>query len=284
MKSYKKIFFLHVAVLTGMISFAGSGVKAQSVTWQKVLNYTDNSGLSKAHQTSDGGFIAVGSSRIVGNNKIFLVKLNIYGDTLWNKYFDLNVNAVYSGFWVEETFDKGFIVAGTGQGTGSDAYLVKTDSSGNIQWFKTFGGSEIDQGRCVKQLKDGGFILMVRTVSYTNTNDIMLIRINSAGNEIWRKIYGNSSNQELGMEARVIGNSGYIIAGWIKFGNQPTSLYLIRTNINGDSLWTKTYHSFSTSAAYSIDLSNDNGFIIGGIADSTNDNFRRRWCSKKFAI
>lgn len=268
MNKFLKIFFI-IAILTTDISI----LNAQSITWQKVLNYTDNSILYKVHQTRDNGYIAIGDNRIVGFRKLFLVKFNKFGDTLWNKYFDLSINSVYGGLWIEEAIDRGFILTGYGAGLNSDAYLIKTDSSGNIEWLKTFGGSSIDQGKCVKQLSDRGFILLIRTASYNSTNDIMLIRTDSTGNEIWRKVYGSNTYHEFGMEIQVTGNSGFIIAGWKQLTGQPSYLYLIRTDSNGDSLWTKTYNSFFASAAYSIDLSNNNGFIVGGIADSTNSNY-----------
>lgn len=77
MKNLCKIIFLFL-ILT-------LNAEAQQVTWQRVLDYTDNSVLYKAHQTSDGGYIAVGNNRVGGNGKIFLIKFNRYGDTLWSQ-------------------------------------------------------------------------------------------------------------------------------------------------------------------------------------------------------
>ncbi len=266
MKRITKIIFL-ILFLTPLC------MKGQAVTWQKILDYTNNSILYKTQQTSDGGYIAVGTNRIGSYSKMMLVKFDGYGDTLWNKYFDLNENAVYAGFWIEETFDKGFIVTGSGPGANTDAYLIKTDSSGNVQWYKTFGGSASDQGLCVKQLSDNGFILLIRTFSYSLTSDILLIRTDQAGNEVWSKLYGNTTYHEIGRDIHIIENSGFIIVGWKQITNQPSSVYMIRSDINGDTLWTRTYNSYLRSTAYSVDVTNDKGFIIGGIADSTDKNY-----------
>ncbi|MDQ3019758.1 MAG: T9SS type A sorting domain-containing protein [Bacteroidota bacterium] len=261
-----------IILLFGFVLSPQSYLNAQPITWQKVLYYTDNSALDKVHQTKDEGFVAVGTSRVGGYGKIILIKFNKYGDTIWNKYFDLNVNAVYRGLWLDKTFDGGFIISGSGEGPGTDAYLIKTDSSGNILWYRTFGGLDLDQSKCVRQLPDNGFILLVRTFSFNSTADILLIRTDSSGNEIWRKIYGNSTYDEIGNEIQIIGNCGFIIAGWKQIINQPANLYLIRSDIKGDTLWTRTFNSYLVSGAYSIDITNDNGFIIGGAADSTNNN------------
>ncbi|HMQ69678.1 MAG TPA: T9SS type A sorting domain-containing protein [Ignavibacteria bacterium] len=219
------------------------------------------------------GYIAVGNSRVNGFPKIFIVKLNQLGDTLWNKYFDLKINAAYDSFWVEETSDKGFILTGDGEGVNSDAYLIKIDYLGNPIWVKTFGGNDLDQGVCVKQLEDKGFILLIRSFSYSSMQNILLIKTDQNGNEVWRKFYGDKKYHEYGLEIQIIKNSGFIIAGWKVIPNQPAKMFLIRTDIFGDTLWTKTYDKYFKSAAYSIDKTGDNGFIIGGIADSTNNNY-----------
>jgi hypothetical protein len=266
MSKFVKVLFII------LVFVAGSEVSSQPITWQRILGYTDNAILRKAQQTSDGGYIAVGTSIIGIYQKLYLVKFNPYGDTLWTRYFDTSVSGSFEGYWVEETLDKGFIIAGDGEGPNGDAYLIKTDSIGNIKWYKTFGGSGLDQGLCVKQLTNIDFILMARTTSINSTNDIMLIKTDSVGNKIWSKIYGNNIYEEFGEEIQIIGNSGFIIDGAKEVSGQRANLYLIRTNMNGDSVWTKTYNQYLGSAAYSIDLAIDRGFILGGFADSTTNN------------
>lgn len=256
------------ALLSGIESSIG-----QSVTWQNVLGYTDNSILHNTKQTSDGGFIAVGQNRINNYSKMYIAKFNKFGDSLWVKYFDLMVQYYYSGDWIEETHDKGFIIAGTGNGVNGDAYLVKTDSIGNVEWYKTFGGSNLDQGKCVKQIFDNGFILLLRTNSISGTNDIMLVRTDSIGNTIWTKIYGNNEYQEYGNEFQIDNNTGIIIVGLKRITNMPSNLFLIKTNLFGDTLWTKTYSDYIQSAGYSLDIGHNGNYIIGGTADTTDSNF-----------
>ncbi|MEO8210835.1 MAG: T9SS type A sorting domain-containing protein [bacterium] len=262
---------LIVYIMVG-IYFFQEELYAQSTTWERVLNYTDNSVLHKAQQTSDRGYIAVGQNRINNNAKMYLAKFDKFGDSTWVKYFDLSVNDYFSGEWIEETHDKGFIIAGSG-GPNSDAYLVKTDSLGSVQWFKTFGGFDIEQGECVKQIFDKGYILLVRTTSVSGTNDIMLVRTDSLGKVVWSKIYGNNIYQEIGYEFQVVNNSELIICGVKRITNQSSNLYLIKANFLGDTIWTKTYTQYAESVAHSIDISNDNGFIIGGTADTTTNNY-----------
>lgn len=258
MKTLLKIF-----LLTGILVSISFNANAQKpITWQRVLNYTDNAQLYKAQQTSDGGYVTVGQSRVNNYQKIFLAKFNRYGDTLWTKYFDLSVNASYVGRWVEETFDKGFVIAGIGQGVNGDAYLIKTDSLGNIQWYKTFGGSGLEQAWCVKQLNDNGYILLINTSSFGPTTDILVVRTDSLGNTLWSKVYGGDNFSESAREIEVLNNSGFILTGKVVQPND--NLYLLRLNKNGDTLWSKTFTNYLGSEGYSIDITNDGGFIIGG--------------------
>lgn len=264
----KRIFEILILLLS--ISCCANG---QGLTWQSVLGYTDNSSLEKTLQTSDGGYVAIGDNRISGFSKMYIAKFSNYGDSIWVKYFDLLVSYNYRGSWIEETHDKGFIITGSGSGVNGDAYLVKTDSNGNVEWFKTFGGSNLDQGRCVKQIFDKGFILLIRTNSVSGTNDIMLVRTDSLGNTIWNKIYGNSMYQEYGNEFQIVNETEIIIVGLKRITNMPANLLLIKTNLFGDTLWTKTYSDFIQSAGYSLDIGQDGNYIIGGTADTTNGNF-----------
>ncbi|HAY32639.1 MAG TPA: hypothetical protein DCY06_00775, partial [Bacteroidetes bacterium] len=264
----KKFFGILILLLN--ISCWANG---QSLTWQKVLGYTDNSGLFKTQQTSDGGYIAIGENRINNFAKMYIAKFNKFGDSLWVKYFDLQVSSSYRGYWIEETHDKGFIIAGSGSGVNGDAFLVKSDSIGNVEWYKTFGGSNLDQGKCVKQIFDKGFILLLRTNSISGTNDIMLVRTDSIGNTIWTKIYGNNEYQEYGNEFQIDNDTGIIIVGLKRITNMPSNLFLIKTNLFGDTLWTKTYSDYTQSAGYSLDIGNNGNYIIGGTADTTDSNF-----------
>jgi len=257
MKQFVALIFVAAGILISNLE-----VKAQPITWQKVLNFTDNCGLNKAHQTSDGGYVAVGESRVNNHKKIFLVKFNRFGDTLWTKYFDTNVNAGYIGYWVEETLDKGYVIAGVGEGINSDAYLIKTDSLGSIQWYKTFGGSDLDQASCVKQIKDKGYILLITTSSFGPTTDILVVRTDSLGNTLWSKVYGGNNFSESAREIEVVNNSGFILTGKVVQPND--NLYLLRLNENGDTLWSKTFTNYLGSQGYSIDITNDGGFIVGG--------------------
>ena len=135
-------------------------------------------------QTKDGGFITVGHTesndgQVHGNHAagefdFWVVKLNKNLKIQWQK--PLGGTADETAFSVEQTTDNGYIVAGqassnNGQVTGNhgvlDVWVVKLDSSGNLVWEKSLGGSDNDFATSVRQTKDGGYIV----AGGTNSND-----------------------------------------------------------------------------------------------------------------
>lgn len=136
-------------------------------------------------KTSDGGYIVTGTTT-TGN--VYLAKVNSSGTVQWERSFGSPGGE--TGYSVQETSDQGFIIAGKGSGGGDnhgfDAYLVRTDPSGNVQWQKYFGGLRGDFGRSVRGTADGGYILG----GYTNSKgaggyDMYLIKTDSSGRSPW---------------------------------------------------------------------------------------------------
>lgn len=98
----------------------------------------------------------------------------------------------------EFTSDGGFILVGGTSLTvhDYDVYLVKTNSLGELEWDKTYGGSGYDNGYAVKELDDGGYILSGVSESFgAGGQDVYLIRTDSLGNLIWNNTYGGTSNE-----------------------------------------------------------------------------------------
>lgn len=65
-----------------------------------------------------------------------------------------------------------------------------TKSNGNTEWNKTYGGSSLDEGRCIKQTSDGGYIIRGYINSFDDDEyNVLLIKTDGEGNHLWNKTY-----------------------------------------------------------------------------------------------
>ncbi|MBI5116565.1 hypothetical protein HZA56_08850 [Candidatus Poribacteria bacterium] len=159
--------------------------------WDKTFGEasTDDRGNS-VQQTTDGGYVIAGSARgadvyLVGPHDVWLIKTDSLGNKLWDKTFG-EASTDDHGNSVQQTTDGGYIIAGSilsDDGKGA-TWLIKTDSSGNKLWDKTFGGpsygSSYAVGNSVQQTTDGGYIIAGETLLYgKGATDVWLIKVRS---------------------------------------------------------------------------------------------------------
>ncbi|MEP7170786.1 MAG: T9SS type A sorting domain-containing protein, partial [Bacteroidota bacterium] len=143
---------------------------------------------------------------------------------------------------------------------------IKTDSSGNLLWSKTFGGTGDDEGRSVQQTTDGGYIISgyKEKGSAFIDLDIYLIKTDSNGNLLWSKTIGGTGD-EIGFSVQQTTDGGYIVLGiTYSVGAGGLDVYLIKTDDNGNSLWTKTFGGTNDDWAGSVQQTTDGGYIITG--------------------
>ena len=163
-------------------------------------------------------------------------------DTLWTKTYG---GIEYDwGFSVQQTDDGGYIIGGAIYSFGSisgDVWLLKTDANGDTVWTKIYGGAGTDEGQCVQQTTDSGYIIVGWTESFgAGAWDVWLLKTDADGDTLWTKTYGGIF-VDYGYSVQQTNDGGYIIVGWTKsFGAGDYDVYLVKTDVDGDTLWTKT--------------------------------------------
>ncbi|MGB3076967.1 MAG: MopE-related protein [Chitinophagales bacterium] len=263
MKTISNMFFLLMLIFL-------NGVSAQN-TFEKTYGTTGDNFANDVQLTSDGGYIIVGTGKFSGNNgDIFLLKTNSLGDTLWTRF--IGGSSVDHGNSVKETADGGYIIAGSTVSFGagaSDAYLVKTDATGNVTWSKTYGTSSNDEAYGIVQTVDGGYVFSGTEKQSGLNGYAHLVKVDATGNVLWSKTFGNSTRKNFAYTLLQTADHGFVIGGWenLNLGIND-DMCLIKTDSTGTLQWYKSYGDVGHDQNYSVRLANDGGFIIAGITFS----------------
>ena len=227
-------------------------------------------------QTNDGGFIIVAEEKS-GGGLLHLIKLTSNGVIEWRKAvasaWSIANSAGFSGFSIRQTSDGGFIIVGewvyTGGGT-SWAILVKTNSIGVLSWGRQFMIS-LNRGnaaKAVEQTADGGYIL-----TGSSESGGFIIKTDSNGIQTWQKVYSEFSFADIKLANN---EAGYVLVGKraVFLSGGRSGSYFLKTNNNGDTLFTKFFGGWDTVTLNSINKTNDGGYCIAGypgISNSSND-------------
>jgi hypothetical protein len=205
---------------------------------------SDEIGYS-VQQTKDRGYIISGvtSSYGTGGRDVYLIKTDSEGHAIWVKTF--GGDNFELGYEVRQTTDGGYIIAGETNSYGAgnyDVYLIKTDSTGDTLWTKTFGGSADEWGHSVQQASDGGYIVTGNTSSYgAGMQDIYLIKTNSLGDTLWTRAFGGSKD-DYGESVLQTTDGGYIVVGTTtSYDTVASDIAVLRTDSLGDILWSRRF-------------------------------------------
>lgn len=153
------------------------------IEWYRVLGgpYWDIG--RSVQQTGDGGYIVTGATEPTNwtsyAQDAYLIRTDSMGNEEWSQNFGWI--GWDDGYSVTQTQDGGYIVAGWtvgSYGLGDDAFLVKTDSSGTVEWMEMYGGTGSECAHSIQQIQDGSYIITGYTLSYgPGGYDVWLIRL-----------------------------------------------------------------------------------------------------------
>ncbi|MEI6091825.1 MAG: T9SS type A sorting domain-containing protein [bacterium] len=260
-----------------------------TIEWQKTYGGSQYEESTSMQNTKDGGCICAGyttsSDGDITNSKgstdAWVVKLNSSGVIEWQKNYG---GSLEDGFQsIKQTADGGYILAGhtksnDGDGTdfngSSDWWIVKINSSGTIEWQKTYGGSRADRALNIAITSDGGYIIAGDSYSIdgdlsdnSGLTGICIAKINSMGSIEWDINFGGDINSWPG-DILQTSDGGYISTKYSDLDGEVTKL-----NSNGSIEWQKTYGGNGFDGAYTIKKTQDNGFILLGFTNSNDGDF-----------
>jgi len=171
-----------------------------------------------------------------------------------------------------QTSDGGYAIAGFTSSFGagsSDAYLVKLDADGNLQWTKTIGGPASEEGNSLIQTSDGGYVIAGFTESFgAGETDVYVVKLDANGNLQWTKTIGGKG-WDAGLSLIQTSDGGYAIAGYTtSFGAGDYDVYVVKLDAKGNLQWTKTIGGTKDDRGASLIQTSDGGYAIAGYITS----------------
>ena len=246
--------------------------------WESEMDFIDKTeeGAHSLVATSDGGYALAGYTCTLyyglggyfgEPTDLWLVKTDASGNLEWNStYGGADGEECYS---LVATSDGGYALAGYtrsfGAG-GSDFWLVKTDSAGNVEWNQTYGGTWYEEAASLVETSDGGYALAGITDEFgASSIDFWLVKTDSAGNVEWNQTYGGEK-WEFASSLVETSDGGYAMIGTTtSFGvDDSVDCWLVKTNATGDMEWHQTYGSPLYDVPRSVVETSDGGYALAG--------------------
>lgn len=263
-----------------------------NVEWMNAMGGSGADWAQDIEHTRDGGFVIVGwtTSRDgdVGENygsyDIWLVKIDPFGHIDWEQnYGGSQQDRAYS---VLQTEDGGYIILGDSNSSDgdvpdnkgrSDVYIIKTTSSGAIDWQRTYGGSGFDFGHSIITTEDNGYLVVGTTQSDDGdvqqnygSRDVWVLKLNAFGILQWEQNYGGSGIDQ-GTRAIQLPDETYAILGHTNSEDgdvtQPKGEFdswLLNIGTAGQIIWQKTYGNEFANWGEDLLLAEDDNIVFVG--------------------
>ncbi len=266
-------------ILTGYTSSFGAGQQdaflvktnaAGDTSWTTAFGGTSMDGAHFVREVADGGFVIAGYTESFGGGgkNVYLIKTDTLGIAEWTRTYSTPLMDVAYAFC--ETPDQGYMFVGYNNGpsgwTKGDLWILKTDGQLDTLWTKTYGGGGEDYGITIQPAPDSGYIICGTTSSFgSGGKDAWLVRIDEQGDTLWTKTYGGTL-EDVAYGVNVTSDGGYILSGYINGSGAWTAgdVWLLRTDAQGDTLWTRVYGGTSEEFGWDVYETIDKGFVTAG--------------------
>ena len=204
-----------------------------TVDWDQVFGAALDDLAFAVRQTSDGGYIVVGSTEVgsPSTTQIYVVKTTAGGIAQWSyTYGGAGHDEAHD---VLQTSDGGYLVVGaTTPPTSSisDVYIVKLYPNGVVQWTRTIGGTGSEVAQAITPIT-GGYIIAGKVApAGIGQSDAYLLKVDALGNKVWSKRFG-AANEDVAAGVQPAADGGFVLAGTTaSYGIGGTDMYVIKTD------------------------------------------------------
>lgn len=235
------------------------------IIWELSFGFRENDEVFGSIFTNDGNIISVGyTDSISYYNDLFIWKFDQAGNELWHKTIGGDGND--RGYSILQTGDNGFLILGntTSYGAGSwDHWLVKTDSLGNMEWNKTYGGPGYERFGQVLLENGPNYIIGCNLESGTSDlYDIWIINVDEQGNIITDHLY-DFEGQDFLTDMLITSEGNYLITGMTSAASSDgADILIFKTSPTGDILWQRTFGGIGGDAGIRIFAMPDGTYTV----------------------
>ena len=219
----------------------------------------------------DGGYILAGTKfDTLGSNNIadiLIIKTDTAGSIQWSE--TISTNGDDQGFWIERTPDSSYVITGNTYDyliNKLDIFFIRIDLSGTILSQKIYNVLNSERANCIRSTSDGGFIIAGETVSSNADLEMYMLKIDSTGNVMWSKAFGDSENESAQFISQT-SDGGYVLAGTSRFGLSWSSIFIVKTDSIGNLNWSMKYNTqpfLSRCKISRIIQTQDGGYLLSG--------------------
>ncbi|MDY8135082.1 hypothetical protein [Aquimarina sp. 2201CG5-10] len=276
-----------------------TGFKGE-IEWIKTFGGSNEDNALSVVETTDGGYAVAGYTQSIDgditdktatDSDFWVLKLTKEGTISWSKTYGGTGDD--RGERIIQTTDGGYILVGYSRSSDEDVtvnaglqdyWIVKINSTGEIQWEKSFGFPGIDRAFSVVQTTDGGYFVtgfLDVTASSGGGNDkrnnvrhgvgeFWGIKLDADGNKVWRRYFGGTNNDR-SYDTVQTEDNGFLMIGSsesidfdVTNSKGSYDFWAVKVNSEGTMLWQKSFGGSEIDVAYAIAATGNGKFVIVG--------------------
>lgn len=283
----------------GVLDFWLIKTDTSHIIWQKTYGGKGSEWPVAVFQTTDSGYFMVGQTYsndgdVHGNHgslDIWALRLDDTGKIEWQRTIgSSNLDLANDA---QQTKDGGYIIAGeTGAaldgdvtdtlGGREDAWIIKLNARGQIEWQKTYGGSLQEMAECIQQTKDGGYIFGGWTFSTDKQisgpnkgeSDCWVVKTDDTGKIIWSKTYGSPGLDEVNKIIQTKDGGYLVLASTDSLGadvtknNGMSDAWILKLDSTGSLEWQRSYGGSRGDDLRNVIVTGDSGYLLSGGTNS----------------
>ena len=240
--------------------------------WGKIFDEYFSSAANSMIQDTDSNIVITGyaTRKREYQSNLLLMKMDTDGNLIWQKTFGGDGDE--EGYQVIECKDGGYAVAGfTSSNLDGDPnwYIIKVDRNGNMLWDQQFGGSNDDRALGIAQTYDEGFVVTGHIGAVDGGRKLMsILKLEADGSDTWSQWY-YINDWCAGTSIIATRDSMIVAAGYTKaYTITDYDALIVKTDMNGDTLWTRTYGDEDWQEATGLIEAYDNTYVMSGFTAS----------------